>query len=49
VLPPGEIPKGLTEEWASEVVLRLRKKRSDEDDASNRLKESVLAVPAVSR
>lgn len=49
VLPPGEIPKGLTEEWASEVVLKLRKKRSDEDDALNRLKESVLAVPAVSR
>ena len=48
VLPPGEIPKGLTEEWASEVVLKLRKKRSDEDDALNRLKESVLAVPAVS-
>jgi hypothetical protein len=47
--PPGETIVGLTEEWAKEVIGKLSRRSRGEDDVElKRLKDSLLAAPAVS-
>lgn len=47
--PPGEIPLGLTEEWAQDVLGKLSRRSRGEDDVElKKLRDSLLAAPAVS-
>jgi hypothetical protein len=49
VPPPGEVPVGLTDEWAEDVVRKLGRASAEPHLVDRRLPESSwLTVPAVS-